>query len=96
MGSWYGEKSAPVLLGGEAHRNRLKITTSQVSSLAPELSGRWNKARRFSIAWEMLRQVRPSQWVSHRALLPEAQSIYQQLDQNPQNHLQVLFIYPHS
>lgn len=94
VGSWYGEKSAPVLLGGEAHRNRLKITTSQVSSLAPELSGRWNKARRFSIAWEMLRQVRPSRWISHRAPLPDAQDVYQQLDRNPQNYLQVLFIYP--
>lgn len=93
IGSWYGEKSAPIFLGGDAHRNRLKITTSQVSSLAPELAGRWNKVRRFTVAWEMLRRVRPSQWISHRVPLAQAPEVYRQLDQNPQDHLQVLFIY---
>ena len=95
VGSWYGEKSAPIFLGGEAHRNRLKIITSQVSTLAPELSGRWDKSRRFRVAWEMLRQVRPSQWISHRAPLAQAPELYRQLDQDPQNHLQVLFRYSH-
>jgi Threonine dehydrogenase and related Zn-dependent dehydrogenases len=96
IGSWYGEKSAPIFLGGDAHRNRLKIITSQVSTLAPELSGRWDKARRFTVAWEMLRQVQPSQWISHRAPLAQAPELYRQLDHNPQNHLQVLFRYSHS
>ncbi len=93
IGSWYGTKSAPVFLGGAAHRNRLQITTSQVSSLSPELSGRWTKARRFDVTWNMIRRLRPSKLVSHRAALEEAPVVYQQLDQQPGSLVQALFVY---
>jgi 2-desacetyl-2-hydroxyethyl bacteriochlorophyllide A dehydrogenase len=96
IGSWYGNKSAPISLGGAAHRNRLHITTSQVSSLEPELSGRWDKARRFDTVWEMLRRVQPQRWISHRVPLLEAPNLYHQLDRQPQECLQALFIYSHS
>ncbi len=29
IGSWYGNKAAVIALGGDAHRNRLKISTSR-------------------------------------------------------------------
>ena len=45
IGSWYGEKKAPIELGGAFHRSRIKLISSQVSTVAPELSGRWDKAR---------------------------------------------------
>lgn len=93
IGSWYGTKSAPVFLGGAAHRNRLHIITSQVSSLSPELTGRWTKSRRFDVTWNMIRRVRPSQFVSARAALKEAAGVYQQLDQQPGSLIQALFIY---
>lgn len=95
IGSWYGSKSAPVVLGGAAHRNRVQLITSQVSSLAPALTGRWNKQRRFACVWNMLRQLRPSQLITHRAPLAQAASIYQQLHQAPTqpaaDMLQVIF-----
>ena len=50
IGSWYGSKRATIDLGGAAHRNRLQLITSQVSTLAPQLSGRWDKQRRFASA----------------------------------------------
>lgn len=93
IGSWYGTKSAPVYLGGAAHRNRLQITTSQVSSLSPELSGRWTKERRFDVTWNMIRRIQPSQFVSHRAALDDAAAVYQQLDQQPGSLVQALFVY---
>lgn len=96
IGSWYGNKTAPIALGGDAHRNRLTITTSQVSSLAPELSGRWDKARRFEFTWQMLRKMRPSQLITHRAPLSDAASLYQQLHQSPAEMLQAIFSYPQS
>ena len=49
IGSWYGEKRAPIDLGGLFHRSRLKLISSQVSTIAPELSARWDK-QRFAIA----------------------------------------------
>jgi len=94
IGSWYGNKNSTVALGGNAHRNRLKITTSQVSSLAPELSGRWNKTRRFELTWQMLRRLQPQQLISHRVPLADASSLYAELDQQPENILQAVFVYP--
>lgn len=93
IGSWYGTKSAPVYLGGAAHRNRLQFTTSQVSSIAPDLSGRWDKSRRFDLAWDMIRKVKPSRLISERAPLQQAPAIYQRLDQQPGSLVQVLFVY---
>lgn len=93
IGSWYGNKSAVVALGGEAHRNRLHISTSQVSSIAPQLSGRWNKARRFELAWEMIRQTRPQQLITHRASLHEADALYKLLHEAPGDVLQAIFTF---
>lgn len=96
IGSWYGNKTAAIALGGDAHRNRLVITTSQVSSLAPELSGRWDKARRFELGWQMLRNLRPSQLITHRVPLSDAPVLYQRLHQSPAEILQAIFSYSHS
>lgn len=96
IGSWYGNKTAAIALGGDAHRNRLTITTSQVSSLAPELSGRWDKTRRFELSWQMLRNLRPSQLITHRATLSDAPTLYQRLHQSPAEILQAIFSYSHA
>jgi threonine dehydrogenase-like Zn-dependent dehydrogenase len=96
IGSWYGNKTAAIALGGNAHRNRLTITTSQVSSLAPALSGRWDKTRRFELSWQMLRNLRPSQLITHRASLADAPALYQRLHQAPAEILQAIFSYSHS
>ena len=94
IGSWYGNKAAIVALGGEAHRNRLAISTSQVSTIAPELSGRWNKQRRFDVCWDMIRQINPHQLITHRVQLEEASRLYQQLDATPEAIIQAVFVYP--
>lgn len=93
IGSWYGNKSAAIALGGEAHRNRLQLCTSQVSTLAPELSGRWDKSRRFALCWDLLRQLRPSQFITHRFAIDQAATLYQQLHQGPGDILQAVFVY---
>jgi 2-desacetyl-2-hydroxyethyl bacteriochlorophyllide A dehydrogenase len=93
IASWYGNKSAPIQLGGTAHRNRIKLLSSQVSSIAPELTGRFDKARRFQIAWQMIRQLHPQQLISHRATLQQAHALYQQLDQQTEQVLQAVFNY---
>ena len=93
IGSWYGGKSADIQLGGAAHRNRIKVISSQVSTIAPELSGRWDKARRFQTAWDMIRRVRPKELISHRMPLDQADVIYDLLDKTPEKVLQAVFIY---
>ena len=93
IGSWYGCKSASLHLGGAAHRNRIKLISSQVSTIAPELTGRWDKARRFQTAWDMIRRVRPQELISHRLSLDQADVIYDLLDKTPEQVLQAIFVY---
>src|SRR5690606_10225534 len=54
IGSWYGRRTAPIDLGSRFHRNRLRLISSQVSTLAPALTGRWDKTRRLALAWRTL------------------------------------------
>jgi len=94
IGSWYGRKQAPLDLGGRFHRSRIRLISSQVSTIASELSGRWTKARRFELAWQMLAAVRPSQWITHRFPLAEAAQAYRLLDERPGEAIQVVLTYP--
>jgi threonine dehydrogenase-like Zn-dependent dehydrogenase len=93
VGSWFGTRSAPLHLGGRYHRSRIRIVTSQVSTIAPELSGRWNKSRRFAAAWKALERVRPSKWITHRLPLERAAEAYRDLDRSPEEAIQVVFQY---
>jgi len=93
IGSWYGEKKAPIDLGGTFHRSRIKLISSQVSTIAPELSGRWDKPRRFGVAWEALNRIQPQKWITHRFPIAEAEKAYELLDKNPQETIQILFTY---
>jgi 2-desacetyl-2-hydroxyethyl bacteriochlorophyllide A dehydrogenase len=93
IGSWYGEKRAPIDLGSAFHRSRIKLISSQVSTIAPELSGRWDKTRRFDVAWKALERIKPEKWVTHRFPLEKASEAYRVLDENPQETIQVIFVH---
>lgn len=93
IGSWYGQKRATLDLGGRFHRSRLRLVNSQVSNLAPELSGRWDKARRFELAWDMIPKIQPRQFITHRLSLNQAGLAYQRLTEKPEETLQIVFVY---
>ena len=93
IGSWYGKKRAEIDLGGDFHRSRIKLISSQVSTISPELSGRWDKSRRFDVAWKALERIKPEKWITHKFSLNAADKAYQLLDENPQETIQVVFEY---
>ena len=93
IGSWYGEKKTEVSLGRAFHRSRIKLISSQVSTIAPELSGRWDKARRFDVAWKALERIKPDKWITHQFPIEKAAEAYQLLDEDPQETIQVLITY---
>jgi threonine dehydrogenase-like Zn-dependent dehydrogenase len=93
IGSWYGQKRAEIDLGGAFHRSRIKLISSQVSTISPELSGRWDKSRRFDVAWKALERIKPEKWITHRFALSDAEKAYRLLDENPQETIQVIFDY---
>ncbi|WKZ35895.1 MAG: zinc-binding alcohol dehydrogenase [Anaerolineales bacterium] len=93
IGSWYGQKRAEIDLGGAFHRSRIRLVASQVSTISPELSGRWDKSRRFDVAWRALERIQPEKWITHRFSLNDAGKAYQLLDERPQETIQVIFTY---
>jgi threonine dehydrogenase-like Zn-dependent dehydrogenase len=93
VGSWYGQNRAHLDLGGYFHRSRIRIISSQVSHIDPNLTGRWGKTRRFELAWEMIRQVQPERWITHRLPFREAAQGYDLLDVHPQETIQILLDY---
>jgi len=93
IGSWYGTKTSQVHLGGDFHRNRIRVISSQVSSIEPELRGRWTAARRIEMAWSMIRKVKPERLISHRFQFLDAAEAYHILDTIPKDCLQLIFSY---
>jgi 2-desacetyl-2-hydroxyethyl bacteriochlorophyllide A dehydrogenase len=93
IGSWYGQKRADLNLGGRFHRSRIRLISSQVSTIAPQWGGRWTKGRRLHVAWQMLQHVNPAHLITHRFPLEQASQAYALLDQHPEEAIQVLFTY---
>ncbi|MDI6854963.1 MAG: zinc-binding alcohol dehydrogenase [Deltaproteobacteria bacterium] len=93
IGSWYGKKRLELNLGGEFHRRRQRLISSQVSTIAPELRGRFTKARCLDLAWRMIKEINPRRLISHRFPLAGAPQAYAMLDRRPEEALQVILTY---
>ncbi len=93
VGSWYGRKRADLNLGGRFHRSRIRLIGSQVSTLTPELTGRWTKSRRLQAAWQMLREVKPARLITQRFPFAEAAQAYELVDRRPADCIQVILTY---
>jgi 2-desacetyl-2-hydroxyethyl bacteriochlorophyllide A dehydrogenase len=93
IGSWYGTKPANLDLGGRFHRNRIRLISSQVSTLPPEYSGRWTKNRRLATAWDMIRKIRPARLITHQYPIQQANEAFELLDKNPAEAIQVIITY---
>lgn len=92
VGSWYGTKAAPIDLGSHFHRSRMRIVSSQVSTIDPSLRGRWTKDRRMSVVLDLMDEVAPRQLISDRFPVEDAPSVYQQLAGDT-SMLQPIFTY---
>jgi threonine dehydrogenase-like Zn-dependent dehydrogenase len=93
VGSWYGTKRAPINLGRRFHRSRIDLRASQVSTVAPRLSGRWTKARRMQTVINLLSDLKPDRLVTHRVPLEEAPSAYELLESRSDDVLQPILTY---
>jgi len=87
VGSWYGMKQANIDLGGKFHRSRIKLISSQVSTLSPEFTERWSKTRRLETAWQWIEKIKPGRLITRRFPLEQTKEAYRLLDENPGNDL---------
>ena len=93
LGSWYGTKKSELLLGGNFHRKRILLVTSQVSTISPQLRGRFSKPRLLALAWKMVTQLKPSRFITHRFHITRVAEAYRFLDETPGEAVQVLITY---
>ncbi|MGA8832595.1 MAG: zinc-binding alcohol dehydrogenase [Desulfomonilaceae bacterium] len=93
VGSFYGSKEASIKMGSWFHRARIKLISSQVSSIAPHLTGRWSKARRLRMALKMISQIEPERLITHRINFSDAGKAYKLLTKRPQEAIQVILSY---
>lgn len=93
VGSWYGRKSAPLNLGGRYHRARLKLISSQVSTIGAERSGRWSATRRLTTAMRLLQGFPLERLVTHQVPFEKAPEAYEKLALGEPGLMQVIFQY---
>jgi len=93
IGSWYGTKPTFASLGGRFHRSRIRLISSQVSTLPQAFLARWTTARRLGTAWDMIRCVKPSRFITHEIPVAKAAEAYALLDQRPEETVQVILTY---
>jgi 2-desacetyl-2-hydroxyethyl bacteriochlorophyllide A dehydrogenase len=91
--SFFGTRKVPLILSPEFHYGRLRVISSQVSSLGSGLQPRWSRERRNTAAFDLLR----SDWlvtrVSHEMPFAQAPEAYRILDTSPQDAMGIVLKY---
>ena len=93
VASWYGTREVGLRLGGAFHRRRLRLVSSQVSTLDPTLAPRWSRERRTELVQRLLTELPLEDLISHRFPFADAPSAYELLETKPEECLQVVFDY---
>jgi 2-desacetyl-2-hydroxyethyl bacteriochlorophyllide A dehydrogenase len=78
--SWYGTKEVRLPLGGDFHRRRLRVRSTQVSSVPAALSGRWPRDRRRAVARALLAEMPLAPLATHAFPFAEASAAFAAVD----------------
>jgi 2-desacetyl-2-hydroxyethyl bacteriochlorophyllide A dehydrogenase len=95
VASWYGTRPVTLALGGHFHRGRVRLRSSQVGRIDPELGPRWDLARRTEAVLGLLPRLRLKELVSHQIHFEDAPEAYRLVDESPDEVVQVVLIYDH-
>ena len=93
VASWYGTRPVTLSLGGHFHRGRVKVRSSQVGRISPELGARWDRARRTGAVLDLLPRLRLKELVSHRIPFEDAPRAYRLVDEEPGQTVQVVLFH---
>jgi 2-desacetyl-2-hydroxyethyl bacteriochlorophyllide A dehydrogenase len=78
--SWYGTKDVRLPLGAEFHRRRLRIRSTQVSTIPAALSARWSRGRRRAVARELLQALPLTPLATHSYPFEQAGEAFAAVD----------------
>ena len=93
VASWYGTKPVTLYLGERFHRGRVRLRSSQVGSMSPDLSPRWDRSRRMETVLDLLPRLRLKELISHRFPFEKAPDAYRLVDKHPGEVVQVILTY---
>ena len=80
VASWYGTKPVTLPLGGEFHRRRLTIRSTQVSTIPARLGDRWDIGRRRAAVVELMAELPLDRLASHEFPVADAGTAFAALD----------------
>ena len=93
VASFYGSRTAPVPLGADFHRRRLRLVATQVSSLPPSHAPRWTFGRRFDLVRSLLAEPALDALIDPPCRFEDAVAVYERLDRSPGDAVQTVFEY---
>ncbi|MBA2713835.1 MAG: zinc-binding alcohol dehydrogenase [Rubrobacteraceae bacterium] len=93
VASWHGTRPVTLDLGGHFHRGRVRLRSSQVGRLNPELAPRWDRDRRTETVIGLLDKLELRNLISHRLPFDRATEAYPLLDERPGEAVQIVFTY---
>ena len=96
VASWYGTKPVALSLGEHFHRGRVRLRSSQVGGMNPDLGPRWDHARRMETVLGLLSRLRLKELISHRFPFDRAPDAYRLVDERPGETVQVIFTHEQS
>jgi 2-desacetyl-2-hydroxyethyl bacteriochlorophyllide A dehydrogenase len=92
VASWYGAKPVTLPLGGDFHRRRLEIRSSQVSTIGGR-AVRWDRRRRLETTRALLAELPLSFLSSHTFPFERVQEAYAALDRGDEGVVHVALAY---
>lgn len=96
VASWYGTKPVALSLGEHFHRGRVRLRSSQVGGMNPDLGPRWDHARRMETVLGLLPRLRLKELISHRFPFNRAPDAYRLVDERPGEPVQVILTHEQS
>lgn len=93
VASWYGRKPVTLDLGGHFHRGRVRLRSSQVGRLNPDLAPRWDYTRRSDTVAALLPRLRLTELIDQRFPLARAADAYSLVDTGDSVSTQVILTY---
>jgi 2-desacetyl-2-hydroxyethyl bacteriochlorophyllide A dehydrogenase len=92
VASWYGSKPVTLPLGGDFHRRRLEIRSSQVSTLGSR-AARWDRRRRLATVQALMGELPLSALATHTFPFEQAGEAYAALDRGDEGLVHVALAY---
>jgi 2-desacetyl-2-hydroxyethyl bacteriochlorophyllide A dehydrogenase len=89
--SWYGGTFESLSLSGEFHHNRVRIHSSQVDAVNPDLGPLWSTARRMDVALALLVDLPLEDYITHEFTPAQADEAYEMIDHAAGMPIQCIF-----